>query len=256
LQPESATIVASSVNLFIGTAGWSIPRQAAHAFASEGTALERYASQFRAVEINSSFHRPHRPSTWARWAHSVPCDFRFAVKLPKAVTHECKLIGCEEPLTRFLDEVAHLGPKLAVLLVQLPPKLSFDQAIAADFFGSLTARTEAQLVCEPRHPSWFAAAPDAMLERYRIARAAADPAPVPAAAVPGGWRALSYWRLHGSPAVYRSEYGDDRVASYAARLDQELGCGREVWCMFDNTASSAAAADALRLKAKLRTANS
>jgi uncharacterized protein YecE (DUF72 family) len=240
------------VSFFIGTAGWNIPRHAAQAFDSQGAVLERYASRFRAVEINSSFHRPHRPSTWARWSSLVPNEFRFAVKVPKTVTHERKLLDCDEPVARFLDEAAHLGPKLAVLLVQLPPKLAFDHGAAADFFALLASRSDAQLVCEPRHPSWFGDAPDAMLDSCGVARAVVDPPPVPAAALPGGSRALSYWRLHGSPVVYRSEYGDDRVAGYAARLAHEQGLGKDVWCMFDNTASGAATADALRLAAKLR----
>src|ERR1700712_4633041 len=176
------------MTVIIGTAGWSIPRNAADAFSPEGAALERYASRFRAVEINSSFHRPHRQSTWARWARLVPPDFRFAVKIPKEITHVRKLVGCREPLAKFLDEVHSLGPKLAVLLVQLPPKLSFEASVAEDFFALLASLTSAQPVCEPRHPSWFAEAPDAFLDRSRIVRVAADPAPVPSAALPGGWR--------------------------------------------------------------------
>jgi uncharacterized protein YecE (DUF72 family) len=233
----------------IGTAGWSIPRQAAHAFSAEGSALERYASRFRVVEINSSFHRPHRPSTWARWASLVPADFRFAVKIPKEMTHVRKLVDCREPLAKFLDEVHVLGPKLAVLLIQLPPKLSFDVAIAEDFFALVATLTPTQSVCEPRHASWFDPAPDAFLERQRIARVAADPTPVPAAALPGGWRGMSYWRLHGSPRMYRSAYGTERLFDYAELLQHEQGAGRDAWCVFDNTASSAAIDDALGLTA-------
>ena len=63
---------------------------------------------------------------------------------------------------------------------------------------------------------------------------------------PGGWRELSYWRLHGSPAMYRSSYAD-RIENYARLLEAEAAAGHEVWCLFDNTASSAAAGDALKL---------
>ena len=71
----------------IGTAGWSIPRQNSDSFRANGSALERYATRFAVVEINSSFHRPHRSSTWERWRDSVPAAFRFSVKLPKQITH-------------------------------------------------------------------------------------------------------------------------------------------------------------------------
>ncbi len=230
--------------MLIGTAGWSLHSSEAAAFRGEGSTLERYASRFSAVEINSSFHRAHRPATWAKWAALVPPEFRFSVKVPKAITHERKLVGCGDLLGGFLEEVAPLGPKLAVLLVQLPPKLEFAQRLAADFFASLQALTRTQVACEPRHPSWFEAPADTLLDDLHVARVAADPARVPAAAEPGGWQAMRYWRLHGSPAIYRSAYGRERLERYAERMRQDA-C--ETWCIFDNTASSAAISDALIL---------
>ncbi|HEY5721218.1 MAG TPA: DUF72 domain-containing protein [Allosphingosinicella sp.] len=236
--------------LFIGTAGWSIPLVAAERF-GEGTSLERYARIFRGAEINSSFHRSHRPATWQRWAESVPDHFRFSVKLPKAISHERKLVDCADLVLRFLDEVSALGDKLAILLLQLPPKLEYDPALAEPFFNHLLPLTRARLVCEPRHPSWFEPGPDALLDRLGVARVAADPARVPPAALPGGWRGLTYFRLHGSPVMYRSSYDDGRLDAYAATIRADLDAGRETWCIFDNTASSAAAGDALSLMAKL-----
>ncbi|MGE5562220.1 MAG: DUF72 domain-containing protein [Bacillota bacterium] len=230
----------------IGTAGWSIPRQVAPEFPAEGSSLERYAARFGVAEINSSFHRPHRQSTWQRWHDSVPESFRFSVKLPKAITHQAKLVGCSDALAHFLDQTSPLGEKLAVYLVQLPPKLAFDETVAAAFFGELAQGTPANIACEPRHPSWFTAEADDFLERTDVARVAADPAVCEAAALPGGSSKLRYWRLHGSPAMYRSSY-QDRIGLYAATLRQSAPPAQESWCIFDNTASSAAAGDALAL---------
>jgi uncharacterized protein YecE (DUF72 family) len=237
------------MDLVIGTAGWSIPAKDREHFPDEGSALERYAARFAGVEINSSFHRPHRASTWQKWADSVPPAFRFSVKLPRTITHERKLIDCSAPLDNFLDEVAGLGDKLAVLLVQLPPKLAFDEKLAADFLGLLASKTSAKLACEPRHASWFEADADALFDRLRIARVAADPAVVPAAALPGGWPDFAYWRLHGSPAMYRSSYNDGRLDDFARAIGK--GPANETWCMFDNTASSQATGDALALIEKV-----
>lgn len=233
-------------DLRIGTAGWSIPRQDAHAFPAEGSSLERYAARFNAVEINSSFHRPHRPATWLRWRDSAPAGLRFSVKLAKEITHERKLRDCAEPLARFLDQVDILGDKLAVLLVQLPPKHEFNDDVAGAFLEMLRQRSNADIVCEPRHPSWFTPAADALMVSLKVARVAADPAICDDAGVPGGWRGLSYWRLHGSPVMYRSSYLD-RIPAYAERLRREVKDRRPVWCIFDNTASSAGAGDALAL---------
>ena len=234
----------------IGTAGWSIPRDKADAFAPGGTALERYAACFSATEVNSSFHRPHRLSTWQRWHDSVPAGFRFSVKAPKAITHQRKLADCAAPLAEFLDQVGGLRDKLAVLLVQLPPKLDMDPGVVRPFFRDLGGRSTAAIACEPRHPSWFTPAADDLLEQLGVARVGADPAICEAAARPGEWTRLRYWRLHGSPIIYRSSYGD-RIGDYAAALENAAAAGGQAWCIFDNTASSAALGDALALQDEL-----
>lgn len=232
----------------IGTAGWSIPKAEAEAFPGSGSHLERYARRFNAAEINSSFHRPHRPGTYARWAASVPDDFRFAVKLPKALTHERRLVDCGAPIDAFASEIAALGGKRGPLLVQLPPSLAFDEAVATPFLTLLQVAIAGPIVCEPRHASWFAAQADALLTERRIARVAADPAPVPAAAEPGGWRGLTYVRLHGSPRIYRSTYEAEAIAGHAAIA---LAGATETWTIYDNTASGAATGNALALKARV-----
>lgn len=231
----------------IGTAGWSIPAADKPAFPEVGTSLQRYAAMLRGVEVNSSFHRPHRRSTWERWAASVPDDFRFAAKVPKEISHRRRLIDAEAPLEQFLDEVGGLGDKLAILLLQLPPSLVFDARATATLLAAASARTQAQIVCEPRHESWFPPQADTLLADRGVARVATDPAKVPGAELPGGWRGLSYLRLHGSPVMYRSPYGQERLAAYADLIAAEIAVTRPVWCMFDNTASSAALGDALQL---------
>ena len=239
--------VVRDMPVIVGTAGWSIPLRNAASFPDQGAALERYAARFPGAEINSSFHRSHRRSTWERWAESVPDGFRFSVKVPKGITHKNKLIDCVELLEAYLEEVQPLGPKLAVHLVQLPPSLAFDAPTSGAFFAALTGSTDALVACEPRHPSWFEPEADAFLEERQIARVAADPARVPQAAIPGGWRGLAYYRLHGSPVMYRSSYGEERLDHYAAALRDEP----DAWCIFDNTASSAATGNALALMDRL-----
>ncbi len=231
------------MDVFIGTAGWSVAKQDSASFPTEGSALERYAAIFPAAEINSSFHRPHRASTWDRWRTSVPDNFRFSVKVPKQITHLKKLVDCSAELEVFLEEAGHLKHKLAVLLVQLPPKLALETRVADTFFKDLKARTDARIACEPRHMSWFTPEADRMLEQAGISRVAADPAICEAATCPGGDPRLNYWRLHGSPVIYRSSYRD-RLPFYAEQLKAAKG---QAWCIFDNTASSAATGDALAL---------
>ena len=225
----------------IGTAGWSIPKQYAAAFPPSGSHLERYAQRLNAVEINSSFYRPHRRATYERWADTVPENFAFAVKAPRAITHDARLADVEPALDRFLGEATGLGGKLGPLLFQLPPSFAFDVRKTRAFLKTLRARHGGAVVWEPRHATWFTPRAEELLAEYRVARVAADPAVVSAAAEPGGWDRLQYFRLHGAPRIYYSDYGADDIARVAARMTARS------WCIFDNTALGAATANALAL---------
>jgi uncharacterized protein YecE (DUF72 family) len=231
----------------IGTAGWSVPSQHAALFPSAGSHLERYSTMFNAVEINTSFYRPHKRATYERWAASVPEDFRFAVKIPRAITHERRLEGAEDLLERFLDETAGLGEKIGPFLLQLPPSLPFKQPAEA-FLRALRSSTDRALACEPRHASWFASGVNNLLIDLKIAGVAADPAPVTGANEPRGWRGLSYYRLHGSPKIYYSAYPPAFLERMAERLVEDKRSGSEPWCILDNTAAFAATSDGLAIR--------
>jgi len=235
--------------IFIGCAGWSLPSASRSLFGAGDSMLARYATRFNAVEINSSFHRPHRRDTYARWAASVPSGFRFSVKLPRSITHDARLRGTGRELDRFAGEVDGLGRKLAMLLVQLPPGLVFDARTAATFFGMLRRRFDIGIACEARHASWFAPGVQALWRRHGIARVAADP-PVPdgEARAPGGDTRVRYWRWHGSPRVYYSAYDDDALHALAGAM--RTGGGTRL-AILDNTAHGHAVTDAARLQSML-----
>ena len=236
---------------YLGCAGWSLPRDAQPAFSAEGSHLQRYASRLTAAEINSSFHRPHSRATYERWAASVPPPFRFSAKLPRTITHDLRLLAAETLLDEFLAQVGGLRDRLGCMLVQLPPSLEFQPAIAGGFFDSLLARHAGPVALEPRHASWFTPAVDAWLAQRRVARVLADPVRHDGGRVPGGFADRVYLRLHGSPRMYYSSYGPDTIQSLADRIALALQEGREVWCIFDNTAGSAAAQNAVDLKLAL-----
>lgn len=228
----------------IGTAGWSLPREVQSRFGGEGSHLERYARVFGAAEINSTFHRPHRASTFERWAASVPRGFRFSVKLPRTITHDARLAGCGALLDEFLAGLAPLRARLGCLLVQLPPSLQFDARTAGAFFRALRRRSDAAVAVEPRHASWFDAAADRLLQREQVARVAADPARGPTGGEPGGWQGLRYFRLHGSPRVYYSSYDEAFLKRLAADVRAD---STPCWIIFDNTTLGAGTSNALRL---------
>ena len=234
----------------VALAGWSIRKEHANLFAADGSHLERYASRFASVEINSSFYGSHKRETYERWAETVPPAFRFAVKMPKSLTHEGCLEETGDALRQFLNEIAGLGRKLGAVLVQLPPSLAYDPRTVEAFFTALRARHRGAVVCEPRHASWFTGAADRRLEAHGVARVAADPSCGEGGGEPAGSERIAYFRLHGSPVMYQSSYEDDYLDRLAARM-RELARNRPVWCVFDNTARGAAAINGLALAQRL-----
>ena len=235
----------------IGTAGWSLPRESQHHFPPGASHLVRYAALLPAAEVNSTFHRSHRTTTYERWAASVPPDFRFSVKLPRAITHDRRLASTAALVDAFLDEIAPLAPRVGCLLVQLPPSLEYPARTARAFFERLRRRFDAGIAVEPRHESWFAASAERMLAANQVARVAADPPRAPNGMEPGGWGGLAYFRLHGSPRVYYSSYDAAFLARLARRIDALRRARVPCWCIFDNTTLGAGTGNALALRALL-----
>ena len=232
----------------VGCAGWTIPSRYRASFADDGSHLQRYAQRFNAVEINSSFYRHHRVETYRRWAKSVPANFRFAVKVPRTLTHDGHLTALPKVLDQFAAEVHGLGRKLGVLLVQLPPKLIFEAPVARRFFRQLRKRIDVPIACEPRHPSWGTRLAEKVLTQCAVARVAADPAPWPSAGEVGGSGELAYFRWHGQPRKYYSEYDKERLESLWRQVSVARSTGAQVWGIFDNTAHGYSVGNAMETR--------
>lgn len=223
----------------IATAAWSIPKSVADLFPEEGSGLARYASVFNGVEINSTFYRRHKTSTFERWAGATPEGFRFAVKIPKAITHRQAMKNIRHPFAIFLEDISALGGKRGPLLCQLPPSLRFEPGTFEAAFDTMRALDQGPIVIEVRHESWASEQAIALLQRYSIDRVLADPALVwPASDFRQSPR---YVRLHGKPKVYHSKYTDEEIKAFSTLLAPDS------WCVFDNTASGAAIENALAM---------
>ena len=231
----------------VGTAGWTVPSKPAVPSKPKapGSHLFHYSRMLPCAEINSSFYRSHRAATWARWAAETPDDFRFAVKAPKVITHERKLVDVKPLLSTFFAEVQALGEKLGPVLFQLPPSLIFDPMVATAFLEAVRSLHAGEVALEARNGSWFGEEADGVLRSCGIARVAADPAKGGLeAAEPGGDSGLEYYRLHGSPRMYYSEYDDEFLGQLAVKIAQRP----RVWVIFDNTAAGKAFPNAVRLQ--------
>lgn len=229
----------------VGTAAWSIGRDLADRFPSEGSSLSRYAAVLTGVEINSSFYNTHKPDTWRRWADSVPDSFRFSVKLPKRISHELRLVEAEGVFDDFLADAGLLGDRLGPLLLQLPPSMVFEPGIVSTFLTHVRRSYKGRFAIEPRHPSWVGAASSAVLAEHDVTRVIADPAVI---ANDGQLSGFQYLRLHGTPRVYYSAYQPEVLERFASLIGAS---SKDSWCIFDNTASGAALKNALELMAML-----
>ena len=169
-----------------------------------------------AVEINATFYRPHRASTFERWAASVPRSFRFSVKIPNTITHDQRLVGSTKLLKTFLADLSPLGSRLGCLLVQLPPSLEFNARVARTFFAALRKQFEGSVAIEPRHATWLSDTGNRILDEFRIARVAARPA-----ASARRWRAR---RLAGTRVFPPSWVAAHLLLVVRGRLS---GCTRE-----------------------------
>lgn len=234
--------------VYVGTSGWNYPewRAALYGDAPRGEWLAIYARRFPAVEIDSSFYRRHRPETYRRWAEGTPPEFAFALKGHRFLTHVKRLHEVEEPLRLQIEEASPLGSKLKVFLWQLPVSFRKDLGRLESFAQVLAGqRSSARHVLEFRHPSWFDEEVASRLSRYGLGSCQSDAADWPR------WDAVTtdlvFVRLHGAQATYRSAYGQNELACWAARAETWYREGRTVHVYFDNTAGGAAVENAATL---------
>jgi uncharacterized protein YecE (DUF72 family) len=112
----------------------------------------------------------------------------------------------------------------------------------------LRRRTDVGIACEPRHASWFGPKPDALFQRHAVNRVAADPALGAEAAEPGMHGCWRYWRWHGSPRMYYSDYSERALSQLSESVRSGSRQRATPWVIFDNTAHGHALANAARLQ--------
>lgn len=239
------TAMATLPAFHLGTAGWQVPKTLLEASVA-GAHLERYARLFNAVEINSTFYRPHLQRTFERWAAMVPNDFRFSVKMHREITHVQRL-GDIRGAQIFLDMVNALGDKLGPVLIQLPPSLQWSDLLS-EFLSALREIFAGPVVLEARHFSWAGPEAQQALRSNAISGVAADPPLITGETRPSGHPEPVYFRLHGSPRVYWSSYAESFLDVLSKQVVVLMRSGRSVWTIFDNTAAGAAAENALYLQ--------
>jgi uncharacterized protein YecE (DUF72 family) len=234
--------------LRIGTSGW-LYNHWRGLFYPRGLPASRwfahYARHFDTVELNNPFYRQPSRATFVKWRTQSPADFVYAVKLNRYLTQFKRLNVTLETIRRSYDPLAGLGPKAAVVLVQLPPRMRFDPARVDRFFRQVRRRRKRHAL-EPRHSSWLTDEALDALRRNGVALCIADgPKYETREAITADF---TYLRFHGRERLYASNYRDDALREWAVRIRAWSASGLDVYAYFNNDARGYAVSNALRLR--------
>ncbi len=233
------------MTVWIGTSGWQYRDWRERLYRRGlpmGEWLEWYADRFATVESNNAFYRLPERRVFEAWAARTPADFMMTVKVSRYLTHIRRLREPEEPVERFVERVAGLGPKLGPVLLQLPPQLRCD-AQRLDATLALFP-TDMRVAVEFRHPTWFVDEIRSLLTERRAALCLADRrrplTPL--------WRTTdwTYLRFHEGLAEPRPCYGRTALASWARRLAEVWTPDEDAWVYFNTDPRGCAPRDAAR----------
>ncbi len=235
--------------IHIGTSGWSYPHWDGVLY-PPGTPpfrrLDHFVQQFATAELNASFYRWPKDSTFAGWRRRLPPGFLLSAKAPRGLTHAKKLYAPEVWVKRITAGWHELGDRRAVLLVQLSPNHERDDARLAYFLDALPRWI--RVAVEFRHPSWVADEVFSLLEARGTAYCVMSGAQLPC--VLRATADFVYVRMHGPDTghLYAGSYSDDDLRWWAGRIREWQAQGRDVFVYFNNDGGGNAVRNALALR--------
>jgi uncharacterized protein YecE (DUF72 family) len=202
-----------------------------------------YASQFNSIEINSSFYKIPRGSTYKNWAEMVPEQFQFTVKLWKGITHERDFSVGGKDLETFMSAIDCLGDKKGCLLIQFPAKT---EMLVSEFVQLLKdvrkmdPKETWRIAVEFRHARWYDKTILTILDDFTAGLVLHD---MPASAIYTGNEnaPFVYLRFHGEKGDYRGTYSDQFLKEKADDIRGWLKRGKDVYAYFNNTIGNAVA---------------
>ena len=225
-------------NILLGTSGWSYRDWIGPFYKKKDKSmLSAYTKVFKAVEIDSTFYRYPSKGTAMGWLKYSPADFIFVAKLPKLITHEKRLSldqGVEDDLKRFCEimEPLHLNGKLGCMLIQLPPRFSFNLDLMEDFFKILP--TNIRFAVEFRDLSWMRDETWRLLKKYQVAYTIVDePLLPPQAHVTSK---IAYFRWHGKGVRpwYNYRYSINELEPWIPKVQEVADKVETVYGFFNN----------------------
>lgn len=236
----------------IGTSGWSYDHWTDVLYPPKLASTKRFArflETFDTVELNASFYRWPKESTFASWHDQMPPGRTMSVKAHRGLTHYRRLASPEPWIERFERCWQILDDRRGVLLVQLHPEQQRDDARLDTFLRAVPPTI--RVAVELRNPSWNEPAVYELLERHRAAYVVMSGARL--ACVPRATTDFVYVRMHGpaQDSIYAGNYTDDQLRCWADQISQWRDDGRDVWMYFNNDLGGHAVRNALTLRGML-----
>lgn len=233
------------MTVFVGTSGWQYDDWDGRFYPDEVAKkrwLEHFAERFAGVEVNNTFYRLPKRSTFEAWAERTPDDFVIAPKMSRFLTHVKRLKDPVEPVKRFFEHARGLGRKLGPVLVQLPPNFHADDRLDTAL-GEVPG--DVRVAVEFRHGSWFDDEVYAVLSSHDAALVLADQDSRPAGPIEqtAGW---AYLRMHAGRADPEPCYGRTSLEHWAERLAERWPRDADRYVFFNNDTHGCAVRDAVR----------
>jgi uncharacterized protein YecE (DUF72 family) len=199
--------------------------------------LRAYARVFDTAEINSTFYRAPSPGMVQGWGRFTPDDFVFAAKVPQTVTHDRLLdigVGADKELRAYCDLMRPLldQGKLGPLLLQLPPRLRFEEATIHRFLDALPR--DFTFALEPRNKTWMTMEAFDLLRSTGVAYTIVDEPLLPPDLHVTAATAYVRWHGHGKDPWYNYRYSQEELTSWVPRVQQVASQSETVYGFFNN----------------------
>lgn len=241
--------------LFIGTSGWVYGHWTGIFYPEDLPSkdkLKYFSQHFKTVEINYSFYRLPRPSTYQNWYNQTTSDFLFSVKASRFITHIKRLKEVKEAWETFIENALNLKEKLGPILFQFPPSFKATEENIKrleDFLKLITTYNLKPKTCnlkcafEFRHNSWCD--PEGklsasygvnkkvynLLKKYNVSWVIADSPSYPKAEVVTA--DFVYVRMHGSKVLFTSKYTDKELKDLSQKIKKWMK-KYDVYVYFNN----------------------
>ncbi len=206
--------------------------------------FEYYCTRFNTLEINSTFYKMPSLLSFNNWYDKSPGDFLFTVKAPRLITHYKKFIDTKTLLIDFYTTIEEgLKEKVGCVLFQLPPSYSYTQERLNMILEQMNANFNN--VVEFRHETWWNEnVLKALTDQNITFSGISYPSHLPDEIIENTLQLL-YYRFHGTPVLYKSQYSLDEITAFANAIAPG---DKQIYVYFNNTWGDSALINAQQLQ--------